>query len=507
MTNKKELETDRLAQLHGRREAGAESQRVDAVAKRKTRGWSTARETLARLVDTNSAVEYGELAVAAQRGRRDSEDLIANTTGDGVITALVTINAGRFGDDKARAAVIVNDYTVLAATQGFYHHKKIDRLLDVASRDRLPVIMFAEGGGGRPGDTDVTTQVTGLDVPTFARWARLQGQGIRIAVANGYCFAGNALLFGCADLRIATETAWIGMAGPAMIEAGGLGSFKPTDIGPAAMHYEQGTVDAIVADDVAASELVQQLLGYFQGAQTEYTVAEQAMLRSVLPNDRRFTYKLRPAIECIVDQDSFVEIGAGHGKAMVTGFARVAGKPVGLIANDNRQNAGAIDTIAAKKAARLLRLCDAFDLPVLSLIDTPGFMVGPDSEAQGALEGMSEMFTAAATLRVPLIAIVLRKAYGLGAMAMAGGGFDEPHACVAWPNGEFGAMGLESSVLLGFRKEIDSAENEQARNERFETRVQQLYERGSAIEAASMLEIDAVIDPIDTRSVIAKLLG
>ncbi|MEL7312371.1 MAG: carboxyl transferase domain-containing protein [Pseudomonadota bacterium] len=507
MTNKKELETDRLAQLQRRRDAGAESQRVDSVAKRKAKGWSTARETLAHLVDADSVVEYGELAVAAQRGRRDHEDLVANTTGDGVITALATINADRFGEQQSRVGVIVNDYTVLAATQGFYHHKKIDRLLDVATRDGLPVVMFAEGGGGRPGDTDVTTQVTGLDVPTFARWARLQGKGIRIAVANGYCFAGNALLFGCADLRIATETSWIGMAGPAMIEAGGLGSFKPTDIGPAAMHYEQGTVDVIVADDVAACELTQQLLGYFQGEHSDFTVAEQATLRSVLPQDRRFTYKLRPAIACLVDQDSFVEIGAGHGKAMVTGFARVAGKPVGLIANDNQQNAGAIDTTAAKKAARLLRLCGEHNLSVLSLIDTPGFMVGPDSEAQGALDGMSEMFTAAATFRPPMIAIVLRKAYGLGAMAMAGGGFDEPHACVAWPNGEFGAMGLEGAVRLGFRKELDAAENERARSVLFETLVQQLYERGSAIEAASMLEIDAVIDPAETRNVIHRLLG
>ncbi|MEL6367033.1 MAG: carboxyl transferase domain-containing protein [Pseudomonadota bacterium] len=495
-----------LERMRERYDAGSENHRSAAIDKRHRKGWRTARENLADLVDADSFSEYGALALAAQRGRRDADELIANTTGDGVITGIGTVNAEQFGAAASRTALVINDYTVLAATQGFYHHRKIDRLLEIAARDRLPVVMYAEGGGGRPGDTDVATQVSGLDVPTFARWARVGSRAPRIAVANGYCFAGNGLLFGCADFRIATRTAWIGMAGPAMIEAGGLGSFDATEIGPAETHFNQGTIDLLADNEAEATRLTKQLLGYLQGASAEGQAHEQSSLREVLPADRRFTYRVRPAITTIGDKDSFLELGAGFGSAMITGFMRMAGKPVGVLANDNQSNAGAIDADAAAKAARFLKLCDARHLPVLSFIDTPGFMVGPDSEAQAAVRHMTDMFTASAVFGPPMIAIVLRKAYGLGAMAMARGGFNEPEFCAAWPNGEFGAMGLEGAVKLGFRKELESIEDADERQRQFESLVQQLYERGSALEVASMLEIDAVIDPADTRAEILRMV-
>ncbi|MEO0345571.1 MAG: carboxyl transferase domain-containing protein [Pseudomonadota bacterium] len=507
MTDDSENKSERaLRALAARRAAASDAQREAATAKRHDRGGRTARENLAALVDPDSFVAYGELAVAAQRQRRELDDLIANTSGDGVITGLATVNATLFGNAASRVAVVINDYSVLAGTQGFYHHKKIDRMLELADREQLPVIMYTEGGGGRPGDTDVTTQVTGLDVPTFARWARLAGRVPRIVVNHGYCFAGNALLFGCADLRIATRASSIGMAGPAMIEAGGLGAFKATEIGPIAMHAAQGTVDVLVDDEAAATAQARALVGFLQGAIAAGEAADPEPLRESLPADRRFTYKVRPIIERVVDTGSFMELGHDYARAMITGLCRIAGRAVGVIANDNQSLAGAIDAAAADKASRFLRFCDTNGLPVVSFVDTPGFMVGPDSEAEAATRHMSEMFLAGVSLSVPLVAIVLRKAYGLGAMAMAGGGFSEPFCAAAWPTGEFGAMGLEGAVRLGFRKELDAVDDDAERDALFERLVAQMYDRGSAMEVASVLEIDRVIDPAETRALIEAAL-
>jgi acetyl-CoA carboxylase carboxyltransferase component len=492
-----------LENLRERREAGSDTNRADAAAKRHAKRYRTARENLADLTDPQSFTEYGELAVAAQRQRREIDDLRANTPGDGVITGLGTVNATRFGRDAARTAIIVNDYSVLAGTQGFYHHKKIDRLLDLAGREGLPVVMYTEGGGGRPGDTDVTTQVSGLDVPTFARWARLAGRVPRIAVNNGYCFAGNAALYGCADIRIATRNSWIGMAGPAMIEAGGLGKHGPREIGPTELHLRQGVVDISADDEADATQIVKNVLGYFQGRFGDFEFGDQAMLREALPDNRRFTYKMRTVIELIADSGSFTELSREFGSAIITAFVRVDGRPFGLLANDNQVLAGAIDAEAAEKASRFMRLCDAHEIAILSLVDTPGFMVGPESESQAAVRHMSDMFIAGAGLSVPLVSIVLRKAYGLGAMAMTGGGFSEPVHTAAWATGEFGPMGLEGAVRLGFRKELDAEEDQEKRDALYEKLVMEMYQKGSALEVASVLEIDSVIDPADTRRTIS----
>lgn len=500
--NKKGAESP-LDSLRQRRAAGSDESRAGAAAKRHSQGNRTARENLADLTDPESFTEYGELAVAAQRQRRGIDDLRANTPGDGVITGLGTVNATEFGDEAARTAIIINDYSVLAGTQGFFHHKKIDRLLDLAGRERLPVVMYTEGGGGRPGDIDVLTQVSGLDVPTFARWAKLSEKVPRIAVNNGYCFAGNAALFGCADIRVATRNSWVGMAGPAMIEAGGLGKHKPKEIGPTELHTRQGVVDICAEDEADATQIAQRVLGYFQGATRDFECADQAMLRDALPDNRRFTYKMRNVIELIADTGSFMELSREFGSAIITAFVRIERRPFGLLANDNQVLAGAINAEAAEKASRFMRLCDAHGISILSLVDTPGFMVGPESESQAAVLYMSDMFVAGAGLSVQLIAIVIRKAYGLGAMAMTGGGFAEPVRTAAWPTGEFGPMGLEGAVRLGFRTELDAEADQEKRDALFERLVTEMYEKGSALEVASVLEIDTVIDPADTRRTIS----
>ncbi len=496
-----------LLALQQRQARTLDDERGEARDKRHAKGYRTARENLTDLVDADSFVEYGQLAVAAQRNRRDYEDLQTSTAADGIITGLASINVELVGSTKAQAVVIVNDYAVLAGTQGFFHHKKLDRACELAQRLGLPVIMYTEGGGGRPGDTDVTTQIAGLDVRSFSAWARLGGQVPRIAVNNGYCFAGNAALFGCADFGIATRTSWIGMAGPAMIEGGGLGRYEPTEIGPSKSQERNGVVDIIAEDEADATRLARQLLSYFQGPVADWRCPDQLLLRDIIPEDRRWAYPVRRVIDTLADEGSFLELRRVFGRGVVTGFMRIEGKPVALVANDCQQLGGALDSESSEKAAEFLSTCDAFGLPVVSLTDTPGFMVGPASEEEGAVRRMSSLFRVGARLQVPVVAIFLRKGYGLGAMAMVGGSFVEPVYSAAWPTGEFGAMGLEGAVRLGFRKELEAVSDPDERNTLFEELLAKMYEVGKASEAAAHLEIDAVIDPADTRSVIVRALA
>ena len=493
-----------LDQLNQQLAASLDSGRKKSIDKRHAKGYRTARENLRQLCDEGSFVEYGQLAVAAQRDRMSSEKLKAETAADGVITGLATINAQQFGEQASQVAIIVNDYTVLAGTQGYFHHRKIDRMLDQAKRSYLPVVMYTEGGGGRPGDTDVKIQIAGLDVPTFASWASLSGQVPMIAVNNGYCFAGNAALFGCADIRIATKTSWIGMAGPAMIEGGGLGSFAPTEIGPMDVQAKNGVVDLVADDEAHATALTQQCLGYFQGGSETWQCADQVELRDMMPADRRYVYDVRSVITQIVDSDSFLELSQAYGCAVITGFARIEGRAVGVIANDCRYLGGAVNAEAAEKTAKFITLCDNFDIPIVSLCDSPGFMVGPTSEEEAAVRRMAQLFIAGAKLTTPLVTIFLRKGYGLGAMAMAGGSFHKPIYSASWPSGEFGGMGLEGAVRLGYKKELEAVTEGEERDSLFNQLVDKMYERGKATEAAAHLEIDAVIDPADTRAVIVR---
>lgn len=493
-----------LDQLNQQLAASLDSGRKKSIDKRHAKGYRTARENLRQLCDEGSFVEYGQLAVAAQRDRMSSEKLKAETAADGVITGLATINAQQFGEQASQVAIIVNDYTVLAGTQGYFHHRKIDRMLDQAKRSYLPVVMYTEGGGGRPGDTDVKIQIAGLDVPTFASWASLSGQVPMIAVNNGYCFAGNAALFGCADIRIATKTSWIGMAGPAMIEGGGLGSFAPTQIGPMDVQAKNGVVDLVANDEAHATVLTQQCLGYFQGGSEIWQCGDQVELRDMMPADRRYVYDVRSVITQIVDSDSFLELSQAYGCAVITGFARIEGRAVGVIANDCRYLGGAVNAEAAEKTAKFITLCDNFDIPIVSLCDSPGFMVGPASEEEAAVRRMAQLFIVGAKLTTPLVTIFLRKGYGLGAMAMAGGSFHKPIYSASWPSGEFGGMGLEGAVRLGYKKELEAVTEGEERDALFNQLVDKMYERGKATEAAAHLEIDAVIDPADTRAVIVR---
>ena len=494
-----------LEQLRLRQELLRDESRSEAVTKRHAKGQRTARENVADLIDEGTFVEYGSFGVAAQRSRRSEEDLIANTPADGLITGLAKINSELFGTERTNCAVVAYDYTVLAGTQGFINHRKKDRIFEVAKRNMTPVVLFAEGGGGRPGDTDAPG-VAGLDVMSFASFAQLSGLVPLVGIASGYCFAGNAALLGCCDVVIATENSNIGMAGPAMIEGGGLGVVKPTDIGPIATQTANGVVDIRVADEAEAVAVAQKYLSYFQGVTTVFNRHSDYVLRELVPEQRTRVYDVRAVINTLADIDSVLELRPEFGVGIVTAFARIEGRPVGIVANNPAHLGGAIDTPGADKMARFVQLCDAFDIPLISLCDTPGFMVGPQAEESAQVRHFSRLFVTAASVTIPWITVVLRKGYGLGAQAMAGGSFHAKDMIVAWPTGEFGGMGLEGAVRLGFKKELDAAGTPEDREDLEKRLIAAAYVRGSALSMASHTEIDDVIDPADTKQRIFGVL-
>jgi len=502
MNNKAETKPIRpeLAEMIKRHSFALDEKRPDAVAKRQQKNQRTARANVEDLCDAGSLIEYGALAIAAQRGRRSEEDLISKTPADGLIAGIGSVNGSSFESNKSRCMVMAYDYTVLAGTQGFFNHKKIDRMLKLAHEQSLPLVLFAEGGGGRPGDVDaIGIMTTGLDLSTFGAFAKLSGKVPVVGVVSGSCFAGNAALLGCCDVIIATRNSNIGMGGPVMIEGGGLGVFKAEEVGPIDVQSANGVVDIEVADDVEAVAAARKYLSYFQGKTAKWEAADQLRLRDLIPENNKRAYNVRTVIKALADMDSFLELRPKFGPGMITGFVRIEGQPFGLIANNCMHMAGAIEAEGADKAAKLMQICQAHGLPILSLCDTPGFMVGPEIEKRAQVRHVCRMFVIGSHLTVPYFTVVLRRGYGLGAMAMARGGFHESFFTAAWPTGEFGAMGIEGAIKAGFKKELAAVDDEKEREKLYEQLVGELYKRGKALNIAAYVEIDSVIDPADTR--------
>ncbi|WP_066901959.1 acyl-CoA carboxylase subunit beta [Mycolicibacterium houstonense] len=490
---------DDLAELLRRRALTEDAGRPDAVARRHAAGGRTARENIADLVDDGSFVEYGRFAIAAQRRRRSLDDLIERTPGDGLLAGTARVGG-------AACAVLSYDYTVLAGTQGAVGHRKKDRLFELIERMQLPTVFFAEGGGGRPGDTDYPT-VSSLEVRAFALWAGLSGVVPRIAVVKGRCFAGNAVIAGAADLIVATEDSSIGMGGPAMIAGGGLGEVAPDDVGPISVQAANGVVDVVVADEAEAVATTRKLLGYFTGATQPGPASDQSALRTIVPERARRAYPVAPVVETLADAGSVTFLRQKFAPEMVTALARIDGRPVGVIANNTMVMAGAITAAASDKAARFLQLCDAFGLPVVSLVDCPGYMVGPAAEAEALVRRGSRLLVAGAALTVPLVAVILRRGYGLGAQARCGGSLHEPVLTVAWPGAHLGPMGLEGAVRLGLRKELAAIADPDEREQAVRAATAAAEENARALNSAAIFEIDDVIDPADTRTLIAATLA
>ncbi len=494
-----------LAEVISRHEMTLDAARPEAVERRRAGGKRMARENVDDLLDEGSFNEYGAMVVAAQRKRYSEEQLREISPADGQIVGTGTVNGDLFPTSAARCAVMAYDYTVMAGTQGFMNHKKTDRMLSVVKEQRLPLFFFAEGGGGRPHDTDYPA-IGALDLHTFHTFGQLSGLVPTIGIVAGNCFAGNAALFGVCDVTIATRAASIGMAGPPMIEGGGLGKFRPDEVGPASVQSPNGVIDILVEDEAEAVAAAKKYLSYFQGRTSQFDVGDQRKLRHVVPENRKQVYDIRDVIETVADIDSVLELRPEFARSAITAFARIEGRPVGIIANDPTFLGGAIDGEAGDKFSRFIQLCDAYDIPMVVLCDTPGFMVGPESEKKATVRHVARMFVAAANASIPIVTVVLRKAYGLGAMAMAAGGFSSPVLAASWPSGEFGAMGLEGAVRLSAKRELAAIEDEAERQAHFEKLVAKMYERGKALSVASYLEIDAVIDPLETRGWVSRAL-
>jgi acetyl-CoA carboxylase carboxyltransferase component len=490
-----------LDELRARRALTEDSARQEKVARRHAAGGRTARENIADLVDDGSFVEYGRFVTAAQEQRRSVDELIRTTPADGLVGGTATVNAAQFGE-RAACGVLSYDYLVMAGTQGMRGHHKSDRLIGLLRQLRLPAVFFAEGGGGRPGDTDYPL-VSALDVESFALWASLSGVVPRIAVVAGRCFAGNAVIAGCSDLIVATRNANLGMAGPAMIAGGGLGHFEPEEIGPIDVQTRNGVVDVEVADEAAAVRVTTQLLGYFQGALSEWTAPDQTPLRATLPERERQAFDVRPVVTTLADVGTVTFLREKFAPELVTALGRVEGRTVGFVANQSMHMAGAITSDAADKAARFLQLCDSYGFPVVSLVDTPGMMVGPDAEATGLVRHSARLLVAGSRLQVPLVGVVVRRGYGLGAQAMLGGSTHQPLLTVAWPDAHLGPMGLEGAVRLAMRGELEKIEDPAERERTVRELTAAYREHAKALNAARMFEIDDVIDPAETRSVIA----
>ncbi|MDX1296898.1 MAG: carboxyl transferase domain-containing protein [Pseudomonas sp.] len=495
-----------LLEVISRHSLAQDVSRPQAVARRHAKGKRTARENIADLCDADSFIEYGALTFAAQRGRYSEQELATSTPADGLIAGVASVNGDQFQPEQARCMVLAYDYTVLAGTQGVMSHKKLSRMLGIAAELEIPLIIYTEGGGGRPGDNDDATRATGLNMPSFLQFAKLSGLAPRISIVSGRCFAGNAVLAGCSDIMIATLDSNIGMAGPAMIEGAGLGVHAPEDIGPVSLQAKNGVIDCVVDDEVQATALAKQLLGYFQGPLKHWDSADQRLLRHSVPDNRLHSYDMWSVIETLADSGSAIQLREQFAANMITALIRLEGRALGVIANNPRILGGAIDADGADKAARFLQLCDAYDLPVLSLCDTPGFMVGPESEKTAHVRHSSRLFAVAANMSTPLFSLVLRKGYGLGAMAMTGGSFHAPLFIASWPTGEFGGMGFEGAVRLAYRDELAGITDQQERQTLFDKLVNDYYQRGKASSVAASLEFDAVIDPATSRQWLVRCL-
>ena len=487
-----------LAEVLERQALARDERRPDAVGRRRRTGQRTARENVDDLVDEGSFIEYGALVVAARRKRHSMDELVRRTPADGLVAGIGRVNGRLFEDDRARCLVMAYDYTVLAGTQGKFNHQKKDRMFALAERWRLPMVFFTEGGGGRPGDTDVVFAAD-LHIPAFHLLGRLSGLVPLVGIASGRCFAGNAVVLGCCDVVIATRNANIGMGGPAMIEGGGLGVFRPEEVGPMDVQVPNGVVDVAVEDEAEAVAAAKRYLSYFQGPVDDWACADQRRLRHVVPEDRLRIYDVRRVVEVLADEGSVLELRRDFGPGMVTALIRIEGRPIGLIANNPIHLAGAVDSDGADKAARIMQICDAFDVPILCLCDTPGNMVGPEAERTALVRHCCRLYVTGSSVTVPMFTVVLRKSYGLGAQAMAAGSFHAPFLALSWPTGEFGGMGLEGAVKLGYRKELAAVEDPAERMARYEEMVAAMYEQGKALNTATVFEIDDVIDPADTR--------
>ena len=474
-----------LAEVLARRALTRDENRPDAVKRRHKTNHRTARENVDDLIDPGTFVEYGPLIVAAQRHRRDLDDLLTRSPADGLVAGVGRVNGHLFDAPATGVAVMAYDYTVFAGTQGVHNHWKTDKILDIAEDGRMPLVLF----------------------DTFHHFGQLSALVPLIGIVSGRCFAGNASLLGCCDVIIATADTTLGMGGPAMVEGGGLGVFAPEEIGPMSVQTRNGVVDILVADEAEAVAVAKTYLAYFQGPLKDWTAPDQRRMRHIVPENRLRTYEVRDVIRTLADEGSMLELRRDFGRTLVTALIRLEGRTVGVMANDPKHLSGAVDSDGSDKGARFMQLCDAYDVPVVNLCDTPGIMVGPEAEKTALVRHAARMFLTSCNMTVPYFTVVLRKAYGLGQSAMAGGNYRAPYFYVSWPTGEFAPMGIEGQVKLGYRAELAAIEDAGERRKFFEEMVAKAYDAGKALNRSTNLMLDDVIDPAETRAWVVNMLA
>ena len=466
---------DRIAQT-------LDASHEEAVVARHAMGRRTARENLADLLDDGSFREFGPPAAGSIEG--------------GTVMGLGTINADLVGEERGRVAVIHNDSEVASYTHGHYKQEPVHELV----RGFLaPLVLFSEGEGRPYGNLEGV----GMDASVFTDFARLSGLVPLVGVNTGDCFAGNATLLACCDVIIATENSTIGVSGPAVVEASGMGTHSLQEIGSTSVQARNGNVDILVKDDAAAVAAVKKYLGYFQGPIEPGEAPDQRRMRHIIPENRVRTYDMREIIDTLADEDSVLEIRREFGIGVITAFIRVDGRPLGVVANNPAHLAGAVDTPGADKGARFFQLCDAFDIPTVVLMDCPGIMVGPDHEREALVRHAVRLFNIGANLTTPVFGVMLRKAYGLGVQAMIGGAASVPLFTVAWPTAEFAGMNIDGAVKLSARRELAAIEDPQERKGAYDQKVSQGYETARAINSGARY----VIDPADTRAWIVRGLN
>lgn len=469
-----------LDKLIAARAALSDGARPEAVARQHARGHMTAREAIDALIDAGTLVEYGALARPVIAGME--------APAEGIITGTAQIG-GR------PVALAFYDYTVHGGSQSYMGHHKITRLFALARAQNLPVVLWIDGGGARPQDGAPGRR---LVAETFVLFAQLSGKVPLVGVVPSRAFAGHANLAGMCDCLIAVEGSAIGIGGPPLVYAATGTRLTPEEIGALDMHRASGVVDIAVATDQDALVEVKRYLGHFAPRAQSFTAPDAAALAKVVPESARRAYDVRKVVTGLCDIDSFQELKRDFGRSLVTGFARIAGRTVGVVANQPMHLAGAIDADAGIKGARFAQLCDAFNIPVLLLCDTPGIMVGPEAEKTGVVRHASRLLMALANARVPLMSVVLRKAFGLGFYIMGSEAF-KPAVLLAWPGAQYGGMGLEGAVEIAYGREIAALPTPEAQAEMRATHLERLRHDGSALETAARFLYDDVIEPAQTR--------
>lgn len=451
----------------------------EAVATLRERGRRTPRKNIGDLLDPDTFMEFGPPAAGSVSG--------------GTIMGFGGVNGALVGDERSRTALVYANYPYAMYSHGHYRQEQVHEL---AHDWKVPIVLFSEGQGEPP---SLSTGV-GLDASVFADFAKLSGLVPLVGVNLGDCFAGNATLLSCCDVIIGTQQSTIGMNGPTVVAANGLGNYRADELGATSFQAANGNLDIVVKDDADAVAAVKQYLSYFQGSVSDWEARDQRRMRHIIPEDRVRAYDMRVIIRTLADEGSVLEIRKDFGFGVITSFIRVEGRPMGVVANNPAHLAGAVDSPGADKGARFFQLCDAFDIPVVVFMDCPGIMVGPDHERTALVRHAVRLFNIGANCTMPMFGIMVRKAYGLGVQAMIGGASSVPLLTVAWPTAEFAGMNIDGAVKLSARRELAAIEDSEERKEAYDRRVAQGYESARAINSGARY----VIDPADTRAFIAR---